>query len=194
MRGRRRFARRGFATNVGGGLPRDGQGTGEEVRAGYWRRANTGRPAVLFPLARYGSRTSDRTGVTSWFTFGSPGGLQRLHDLAGCRCADPTVPTSSGGQNQELVPAPTGGVAFSPAGAFGIALDASGERMFSDDGLNGDSRGHDFRFWPARDRDGSIIPDTWIVGNDLGVSAASLPAKNGDYQAFMWVLSNATPA
>jgi len=39
-----------------------------------------------------------------------------------------------------------------------------------------------------------VIPNTWIVGNDLGVSPETLLTKNWDYQDFMWVLSNAQPA
>jgi hypothetical protein len=185
----------GFMTDVGRGLPKDDVNAGEEMRgSGYFRKATAGRPVVLFPLARYSSRTTGDSGATFWFNRGNPGGRQKLYNFLGCHCADAMVPTSSGGENQKLVPTPSGGVTFNPAGEFGISLFASDADMYSDDLLNGETHGHNFRFWPAHDRDGSIIPNTWIVGNDLGVDAASLPTKNWDYQDFMWVLSNATPA
>ena len=185
----------GFLTNLGTGLPKDAVNAGEETRgSGYFRKATAGRPVVLFPLARYSSRTSGDTGATWWYTRGNPAGRSKLYDFLGCHCPDPMVSTSSGGENQKLVPTPSGGVTFSPAGDFGISLRASGEDMYSDDLLNGETHGHNFRFWPARDRDGSIIANTWIVGNDLGVSEETFPLKNWDFQDFMWVLGNATPA
>jgi hypothetical protein len=56
------------------------------------------------------------------------------------------------------------------------------------------SGAHNFRFWPARDRNGVYLPDTWIVGVDLGSSSPeALLTKNWDYQDFMYVLSNARP-
>jgi Domain of unknown function (DUF4214) len=185
----------GFATNVGTNLPRDDVNTGEEMRgSGYFRKAGGG-PVVLFPLARYSTRTIGVTGETRWFSQGTipstPSTWHQLYAFPGCGCADPTI--GSGGENQKLVPAPNGPVAFNPPGNFGIGVRASGENLWSVDSLNGDSAAHTFRFWPARNRDGSIIPNTWIVGNDLGSSPEALLTKNWDYQDFMWVLSNAVP-
>jgi hypothetical protein len=168
---------------------------GEEVRgSGYFAKATAGRPVVLFPLARFSTRTSGTTGNTRWYSQGTIPTASTWHELyafPGCNCADPLV--GSGGENQKLVPAPTGPVTFSPPGNFGIGVRASGENLWSDDSLNGDTAAHTFRFWPARDRDGSIIPNTWIVGMDLGSTPEALLTKNWDYQDFMWVLSNARP-
>jgi hypothetical protein len=185
----------GFLTNLGTGLPHDDVNAGEEVRgSGYFAKATAGRPVVLFPLARFSTRTSGTTGNTRWYSQGTIPTASTWHELyafPGCNCADPLV--GSGGENQKLVPAPTGPVTFSPPGNFGIGVRASGENLWSDDSLNGDTAAHTFRFWPARDRDGSIIPNTWIVGMDLGSTPEALLTKNWDYQDFMWVLSNARP-
>jgi hypothetical protein len=150
---------------------------------------------VLAPLARYSTRTIGTTGETRWFSQGTipatPSTWHQLYAFPGCNCEDPTI--GSGGENQKLVPAPNGPVTFNPPGNFGIGVRASGENLWSVDSLNGASAAHTFRFWPARDRDGSIIPNTWIVGNDLGSSPEALLTKNWDYQDFMWVLGNAVP-
>ena len=45
-----------------------------------------------------------------------------------------------------------------------------------------------------RDTAGSIVPNAWIVGVDLGLNNTTNPTKNWDYQDFMYVLSNAAPA
>ncbi len=184
----------GFTTNVGTNLPRDDVNTGEEMRgSGYFRKAGGG-PVTLYPLARYSTRTDGPTGQTRWFSQGttpSPNTWHQLYDFPGCGCADPTV--GSGGENQKLVPTPNGPVTFNPPGNFGIGVRASGENLWSVDSLNGENAAHTFRFWPARNRDGSIIANTWIVGNDLGSTPLALLTKNWDYQDFMWVLSNATP-
>ena len=184
----------GYRTNVGTGLPKDDQNAGEEVRAGYWRRANTGVPATLFPLARYSSRTQGTTGYTSWYNFGSSS-RTTLYGFAGCGNCDITSPTEDGGENQKLIPKPTTStVTFSPSGAFGLSLFASGEDMFSDDGKNGTAHTHNFRFWPMRDLAGNIVANSWIVGVDLGINPQINTTKNWDYQDFMYVLSNAKPA
>ncbi|MBA3303420.1 MAG: DUF4214 domain-containing protein [Acidimicrobiia bacterium] len=187
----------GYTTNVGQGLPRDDVNAGEEVRSAYWRRAGAGA-VELYPLARYAARVSGDTGRTFWFPQGNSGDRRTLHIFPGCRCVDPTLGT--GGQNQKLVPEYTavgGGVGqtrFDPGtGAFGLAVNSSGELTHSDDSLNTDG-GHTYRFWPARDRTGELLPNTWIVGQDLGASPENMGTKNYDYQDFMWVLSNATPA
>jgi hypothetical protein len=188
----------GYRTNVGTGLPRDTVNAGEELRAGYWRRANTNQTVQLFPLARYSSRTSGATGTTFWYNFGSSSRTE-LYRFAGCGCDDPIAPTEDGGENQKLLPVPTNSnTGFAPTGAFGISLFASGENLYSDDGRNDapgtNSNTHNFRFWPMRDMAGNLVDDAWIVGVDLGLDSLTNPTKNWDYQDFMYVLSHAEPA
>lgn len=189
----------GYRTNVGTGLPTDGVNAGEERRSAYWRKATSSGPVVYYPLARYSTRTIGATGNTTWYAQGSTT-LNSLYAFNGCGTGcDPTSPTEDGGENQKLVPQPNRTtVSFNPSGAFGLGLYASGEQMYSDDARNDapgtDSNTHNFRFWPARDMAGNIIANTWIVGIDLGLSGATNPNKNYDYQDFMYVLSNATPA
>jgi hypothetical protein len=190
----------GYETNVGSNLAKDETvNAGEEVRVAYWRRANTGQPVQLFPLARYSSRTIGTTGTTSWYDFGSST-LHQLYAFAGCGSGcDPMAPEEDGGENQKLLPVPTNSnTGFAPSGAFGLALFASGETMFSDDGKNDapgtNSNTHNFRVWPMRDMAGNLVPNAFLVGVDLGLNTTTNPTKNGDYQDFMYVLSNARPA
>lgn len=179
----------GYRTTVGTDRPCCGT-TGEEQLAPYWRRANPNRPVELVPIARYASRTSGPTGLTSWYPRGDAGATSKLYDFPGCNCADPTA--GSGGENQRLIPGYTGNASFGPDGAFGLALAQSGENLYSDDALNGPGRTHTFRFWPARDGAGAVLPDTWIVGVDLGLDANGLN-KNNDFQDYMFTLVNARP-
>ncbi|CAN5503692.1 hypothetical protein BH18ACT1_BH18ACT1_07360 [soil metagenome] len=176
----------GYTTTVGTSRPAGNLPAGEDIRSAYWRRANGSQPVELFPLARYATRTQGATGDTRWYVQGSSGDRRFLHNFAGGDL------NGSGGENQKLVPTPSGTTGFNPGtSAFGITMYASGAQMFSDDSLNLNGT-HNFRFWPAEDRDGSRLANTWIVGNDLGFDGD--PLKNNDYQDFMWVLSNATPA
>ena len=41
---------------------------------------------------------------------------------------------------------------------------------------------------------GAIVPNAYLVGVDLGLDNLTNPTKNWDYQDFMYVLSNVTPA
>jgi hypothetical protein len=70
--------------------------------------------------------------------------------------------------------------------------------MHSDDALNDapgtNSNTHNFRFWPMRDMAGNVVPNAYIVGNDLGLNNLTNPTKNWDYQDFMYVMSNVRPA
>jgi hypothetical protein len=195
----------GYKTNVGTGLPKDDVNAGEEMRgSGYFTKATTTGPVVIYPLARYSSRTSGATGTTRWYPFGSTGVGTALYSFNGCgnSCQlnpDGTMgPNEDGGENQKLVPQPnTSTVSFNPSGAFGISLYASGENLFSDDlrndAPNTNSNTHNFRFWPMRDLAGNVVPNAWIVGIDLGLDNLTNPTKNWDYQDFMYVLSNAKP-
>jgi hypothetical protein len=196
----------GYKTNVGTGLPKDADNAGEEMRgSGYFTKATTSGPVVVYPLARYASRTQGPTGVTRWYARGATGVGTALYSFNGCgnTCQfnpDGTFgPNEDGGENQKLVPQPnTSTVSFNPSGAFGLSLYASGEDLFSDDQRNDapgtNSNTHNFRFWPMRDMAGNIVPNAWIVGIDLGLNNVTNLTKNWDYQDFMFVLSNAKPA
>ncbi len=182
----------GYTTTVGTNRPTSAFPAGEDIRSPYWRRVDSSKPVVLFPLARYASRTAGATGRTSWYIQGQTA-LRHLHDFDGGDI------NGSGGENQKLVPTPSAGpngipgtVTFDPgSSAFGISMFASGDQMYSDDARNGAST-HNFRFWPAEGRSNERLANAWLVGNDLGFDGN--PLKNNDYQDFMWVLSNATPA
>ena len=58
---------------------------------------------------------------------------------------------------------------------------------YSDDGLNA-NKTHNFRFFPAKDPNGNVIADTWLVGHDK-----ALTGKNYDYQDEVFLLVNARP-
>ncbi len=174
-----------------------------EVMSPYWRRVDAGAPVGLIPLARYAARTPGTTGSAGWYAKGTDpnvGSSRRpLYAFPGCGCTDPTV--GSGGENQKLLPATTTGVTtFEPTGLFGLFADQG--RSFSDGGYHRytdelgtvvRSQTHNFRFYPARDANAATIPNTWLVGVDIGTDTRPEGQKNYDYQDYVFLLTNAQP-
>jgi len=172
----------GYTTNVGftkvkTAITRDP--VGDEVLSQFWTRANTAQPAQLIPLARYVTRTEEPSGTTAWRAKGTDVN-RRLYDFAGGDI------TSFGGENQKLLPQPSASPSFSPPGAFQLVAYSN---EFSDDGTNVIPV-HNFRFYPAKDPNGAVIPNTWIVGHD---KAHTGEFKNYDYQDEVYLLVNARP-
>lgn len=153
---------------------------GDEVVSPFWVTADAAKPVQLIPLARYVTRNTLADGATGWYHRG--GSNQLLYSFPGG--SDPY-----GGENQKLLPEITAGrsTGFSPSGPFGIW---SYNNEYSDDARNSSTAQHNFRFFPAKDPAGAVIPHTWIVGYDRGFN---LESKNYDYQDIAYLLVNAEP-
>lgn len=157
------------------------QAIGDEVLSQYWRRADTTRPISARQLAAYHSYPA--TASLRWFAKGSP--------------TVNTVFTHLAADGQTLLPRrnnnTVGSITFTPAAAvFGLAVD--GEK--SDWLLNNATpdlasgalppAGHHVRFWPVRDREGGLLPHTWLMMMDYS-------GINYDYNDNMYLVSNITP-
>jgi hypothetical protein len=63
----------------------------------------------------------------------------------------------------------------------------NGDYVYSEDSLNIDSaHSHRLRVYPLRNRAGSLVPNSYLLGWE--------EASNGDYQDFVFVLKNVSPA
>ena len=152
----------------------------DEIISPYWVAADPASPVVLHPLAHYSTRATTCGVETGWVTAAAPTTVNDLYCFAGG--TDPY-----GGQDQMIDPAPTGVSSFSPGTTvFGLSAD----HTFSDDSYNTSARYHDWRFFPAEDASGTVLPHTWIAAVDIGTVAQG---KNFDYQDEVIVMSNVDP-
>ncbi len=155
---------------------------GDEVLSPYWQRADTTKPVTMTQLAAFHSQGN--TASFRWFNKGS--GSQT------------TVATHLGIEGQSILPHRNGSTTllttgtFSPAALFGLGCDS--ER--SDPALNSQSAdtangcpgpcGHHFRAWRVRDRDGKVVPNTYVVSMDYS-------GINYDYNDNTYIVSNLKP-
>lgn len=151
---------------------------GEETLSEYWARADATLPVSVRQLAAF--HTGNEISTIRWFNKGSTS----LSTLFGHRGSDaqtilPRISSSTTAPAQAV---------FNPSGAFGLKIEGD----FSVDSMNaqgqpGGNYGHTVRFYPARDRDGRYIANTFLVFMDLyGV--------NYDYQDNIYLLTNIKPS
>lgn len=175
---------------------------GDEVYSPYWERADASKPVELWQVGVYSGRYDFNHDSIRFTSKGStapngPADGTLLYALAG-RDNDDNVPGSndvSGGENQKLLPKilvngksvdPTSGaVDFNPTGAF--TLNRGGN--YIDDNLNGPDKVHNWRMYPVRDANGTLIPDTWLATSDAGLNVN----KNFDNQDQVYLMKNAKP-
>ena len=81
---------------------------------------------------------------------------------------------------------------FTPTGSFGIKIDPewsdptkNNQQPDIDGGCLGPC-GHHVRFWPVRDRDGVLVPNTWLVSMDYA-------GINYDYNDNVYLVTNMKP-
>jgi len=155
---------------------------GNEVLTPYWTRADATKPVTLLPLAHTSSQAT---------TYASAGWFERSSGAAHFLYAFRGGPENDGwGQNQMLLPGTTSSAySFVPPGSFGVA-DSQGNR--SDDLRVPNGHWHNIRSYPAKSTNGTTIPDTWIVADDIGAPQFT-GAKNWDYQDYVFLLTNARP-
>ena len=81
---------------------------------------------------------------------------------------------------------------FTPTGAFGIKIDpewsdpTKNNRQPDVEGGCLGPCGHHVRFWPVRDRDGVLVPNTWLVSMDYA-------GINYDYNDNVYLVTNMKP-
>ena len=156
---------------------------GEEVLSPYWSRADTSKPVTVRQLDAY--HTQGNTATIFWHARGST--------------TTNTIFTHAGIDGQSLFPHLNGSTttlaagSFTPGAVFGWKIDTE----WSDDSKNDQVAdhnngcpagpcGHHVRFWPAEDRSGNRIADTWLVAMDYS-------GINYDYNDNLYLVTNMKP-
>jgi len=170
--------------NTGGAKVR----VGEEIFSEYWQRAETGIPVTVRMLAAYHQQKPTTNSVIKWFyqTSTPPSSSTTIfkHWAPEGQTILPRIDVTSGTPT-----APAQGT-FSPnTTPFGFKVDAH----YTVDSFNtpnsvGDA-GHAFRFYQAKDRNGKVIPNTYIMLHDY----VGLSFSNYDYQDNIYIVSNVKP-
>ena len=168
----------GYDINVGDTqliLPTTPAPIGDEVLVELFQKASAG-PVTIQPVARY-----------------SPSGpLTYGYYLPnGDNVATEEVAIIAGDQGQALNPTlAEGNQTFDPGNqAFGLYADVTSyaaQKTFTEDDRNTGPLSHAVRTYPVKNRAGTSIPNAYLVCME--------PASNGDYQDYVFLLTNIKPA
>jgi regulation of enolase protein 1 (concanavalin A-like superfamily) len=161
---------------------------GEEMASGLWNQVDPSLPVAVRQLAAFHQQYSGTTPTTSTLYWSPASNLTSYTPLF----------SVEQGEGQSLLPTISGSTttpaaaAFTPSGTFAWNLDGESSVDPQNTGdINTYGRsGHGVRIWPARDANGNLIPDTWIMGMDYEDD----PFVNYDYQDNLYVISNVRPA
>jgi hypothetical protein len=189
----------GFTTTVvGPGQRLNNQGrietVGEEVISPFWVRANPAEQVYVRQLAALHTCCATNAVATLW---------RHVNPLSGTTTTGLIVHAGKYAQSflplNNNTPMTVGQTTFfppteaeSPGRVFGFKVDnewsdPSRNNKSKDDcsgGLN--TCGHHMRFWPARDLNGVLIPNTFIMGMDFA-------GINYDFNDNMYLITNITP-
>ncbi len=147
---------------------------GEEVKVPLFEAAGPGKVGMV-SVARYSPKEELPFG---WYT--NLGGQVTLHEVG--------VQGGSLPNAQTLFPTlVSGSTEFDPQGAFfGIFVDSKNFKRinYSEDELHSDNA-HRVRIYPVRDRNKALLTNSYLVTFE--------DASNGDYQDYMFVLTNVKP-
>ncbi len=169
-----------------------GAAIGEEVLSPYWLRADANAPVTVQQIAAYhsehGTDPSNPTDASSQIFYYYQGASTTTTKLFRHQKTDgqTLLPHLSGSLTQYAI----GTFAPTANKPFGLKVDS----RFSDDSLNPldnnvPNTGHAIRFYPARDANGQVIPNTYIVAQDY----TGLSYSNYDYQDNIYIIRNVMP-
>ena len=157
------------------------QAVGDEVLSPYWQTADSSQPVTVRQLAAYHSYPATAT------VFWHPKDSSQTN----------TIFTHEAQDGQSLLPrlnnsdAPAAGT-FNSDGTFGFKIDPewsdpnrNNQQVDLNNGSPGPA-GHHVRFWPARDTEGELIDDTYLMVMDYS-------GINYDYNDNVYLVSNVIP-
>lgn len=189
----------GYTTKLfsdGQGLSTNGrvQTRGDEILSPYWKQADDGPVKVTLLAAFHGQTYVDSKGnivpaqsFVNWYVKGDTNKKNSKQILKhGKGDGQSVMPRSD---NTKLKPYASG--QFNPQGkTFGFLVE---NNEWSDPTLNPDPQGrtgygHFVRFWPAKDSQGKIIPNTYLMLHDYNRSFT-----NYDYQDNIFLVQNVVP-
>ncbi len=153
------------------------EAVGDEILSPYWTQANSSAPVTIHQL-------------DSWHTEGDPA---TLYWASQGSTQTHAIFTSDGLDAQSFLPdiintnTPAGGT-FNSSGVFYFKVDnESSVDSQNVQEQSGGGYGHHVRFWPAKDREGNVIPNTYIMAMDYN-------GVNYDYNDNVYIISNIKPA
>ncbi len=155
---------------------------GSEIQAGRFQVAGPGE-VVMTPVARY---SPDYLLPFGYYVDGE-NERPDLRVVGTLALATPERP-----EHNMLYPSLVSGTTrfVPPAGTFGLFTASPSHLAYTEDALNARLEprhvAHAVRVFPARDRVGQLIPHTYLVCFE--------EASNGDYQDYVFLLSNVKPA
>ncbi|MCW2620711.1 MAG: Di-glucose binding within endoplasmic reticulum [Frankiales bacterium] len=173
--------------NTGQSLDTNGSVTavGDEVLSGLWSRADTSQPVAVNQLAAY--HTQGNTGSIWWYPSSSASSTNRVFTHAGTD-GQTVFPHLNGSSTAYAAGS------FTPSSSqFGLKIDGEWSQDSRNDATPDYSNGctgacgHHMRFWPAKDRSGALMANTWIVTMDYS-------GINYDFQDNVYLIKNIKPA
>lgn len=169
----------GYNVNVGGTgliLSTTPNAIGDEVLTPLFKKAGPGN-VTMKPVARYSPDD-----ILDYGYYTKPNGTPVVKKI-GQVALD---------QEQKLNPAMVSGSAtsFDPGGTvFGFytgATSYANQPTFTEDAFNTGPLAHSARIYPLKNRAGQLIPNSYLVAFE--------PASNGDYQDYVFTVSNVMPS
>lgn len=152
----------------------------DEVSAPAFERLDPAQPVTLRPLARF---SPPGTVPFGWYAPGNIAARTTVATMA--EQADPQ--TNNKSRLLEPPLASGGSTSFEPSGAtFGIWMMPTGVGLLASNDADSFDAQHRVRSFALRDAEGTVIPGSFLVGGE--------EAANGDYQDYVFVLTNAKPA
>ncbi len=155
---------------------------GEEILAPYWRRADPGRPVYVRQLAAYHGCCEEGFQQGRFILTGADGaviGRFNHHQHYG----QSVLPRLANNLDRPAE------MTVNPTGVFQVTV----ENYSSTAGARGEP--HGTRFWPVRDRDGALVPNTYLVIQDyLGQQfTPDALSVNYDFNDNVYLMTNVTP-
>jgi hypothetical protein len=154
---------------------------GEEINSAYWKAANARKHVVVQQLSSW--HTQGDPQVLAWYTRG--------------QTTTNKLMTTAANEGQTFLPHMEGSpdtlaaAGFKPrTKRFGFKIDYE----WSDDARNFSAGGgHHIRFYPVRDAQGNLVPNTYFMVLDYSVAGSGASAENFDFQDAVYVVSNVVP-
>lgn len=207
----------GFTTNIGGGLgtapfPTSYVASGEEVLSPYWEQADPNLPIYARQLAalhgccgpngqeRIEFRRVDQRPATGANQPVTNGGLPLAYIDHDHRWGQTVLPANLNTEAEGWLPAEVLFTAYNGSNGVKHVFYTRTNRNFDMRSYDAYERGDDsvrHRFWPVRDPEGNLVPNTFIMGIDY-VGFNHQCESNGDglcdFNDNIYLISNIQPA
>lgn len=160
---------------------------GEEVLSSWWQRADTALPVTVRMLAAYHQQGPAKISNIRWFnqTTSVPSSTNLIYRHFGLD-GQTILPRLD---STDANPPPAIGT-FTPGTTFGWKIDGHHSHApFNVPNSNNDG-GHAMRWYAAKDRDGNLIPNTYLLLHDYTGAAG---VTNYDYQDNIHIVYNVKP-